>query len=37
MNVYIKKKQTHRPRKKTSGYQRGEGQIQATRITNYCI
>ena len=24
INLYIKQKQTHRPRKKTYGYQRGE-------------
>ena len=43
MNVYAKWKQTHRYRKQTSGYQRGEGrgegQIRGMglRDTNYYV
>ena len=43
MNVYAKKKQAHRHRKQTCGYQRGEGkgegQIRDMGLTdtNYCI
>ena len=37
MNVYAKQKQTHRYRKQTTGYQKGEGQISGMglRDTNY--
>ena len=38
MNVYAKQKQTHRYRKQTSGYQkgewRGEGQIRGMGLTD---
>ena len=27
-NIYAKQKQTHRHRKQTSGYQRGEGRVR---------
>ena len=39
MNVYTKQKQTHRHRKQTCGYQRGEGQIRGMELTdkNYYI
>ena len=43
MNVYTKQKQTHRDRKQTCGYQRGEGrgegQIKGMGLTDikYCI
>ena len=39
MNLYIRQKQTHRHRKQTYGYQRGqggrEGQIRSMGLTNY--
>ena len=39
MNVYAKQKQTHRYRKQTCGYQRGEGQIKGMGLTdtNYYV
>ena len=43
MNVYAKQKQTHRYRKQTSGYQRGdrrgEGKIKHMGLTDtdYCV
>ena len=41
MNAYAKQKQTHRYRKQTCHYQRGEGSgeghIRGIGLTNYCI
>ena len=31
-NLYTKQKQTHRYRKETYGYHRGEGQIKSTEL-----
>ena len=39
MNVYAKQKQTHRKRKQTCGYQKGDGKIRGMELTdtNYYI
>ena len=37
MSEYDQRKQIHRYREQTSGFQRGEGRAEGLRGTNYCV